>query len=422
MSLLRGIVNENKKTLVDSLYLIGMQGINQLLPLVIMPYLLYILGGEGYGFVGFSFSVVQYMILVVDFGFNFSATKKIAQCLGDQEAINSIFWSVVWAKSLLLLGMLCLLFGMFLFVPTFQYYSLAILATLPMVIGATFTFIWMFQGIGKVRDMAIINTVSKLIMLPLIFLFVKEQDDYFWAALVQSLVFMLTAIVSNIYLYKYHLLRKPSFSWNSIKCEFRDSFPLFVSNASTSVYTQMFVVVLGFFTTVGVVGKYAAADRIMRSLCNGIFVPIYQAFFPKISQLAKQNIEAAKKLLQQVGLIVLISMCLICAVLLTTAGWVECLLGGDYVGIGQLLRILSITPIFISVGGVCGLMGLIAIGAENSKIHFRNVYVGAAIFALILVFILIPKYHDVGASIALLSTEIMVGVFMFIYYKKDIKK
>lgn len=422
MPLLREIVKENRKTLIDSLYLIGMQGINQLLPLVIMPYLLYILGGEGYGFVGFSFSVVQYMILVVDFGFNFSATKKIAQCLDNLEAINNVFWSVVWAKSLLLLCVLFLLFGMFLFVPTFQYYSLAIFATLPMVIGTTFTFVWMFQGLGKVREMAIINTVSKLVMLPLIFLFVKDRGDYCWAALVQSLVFMLTAIISNFYLYKCHLVRTPFFSWQSIKKEIRESFPLFVSNASTSVYTQMFVVVLGFFTTTGVVGKYAAADRIMRSLCNGIFVPIYQAFFPKISQLAKQNLDMAKKLLKQVEIIVIISMCLICVALLFTAGWVEYLLGGDYVGISRLLRILSIAPLFISVGGVCGLMGLIAIGSEKSKKHFRNVYMWAAVFALVLVFLLIPQYHDVGAAIALLATEMMVGVFMVVYYKKDIVK
>lgn len=422
MTILKGIIKDNKKALVDSAYLIGMQGINQLLPLFIMPYLLYILGGEGYGFVGFAFSLIQYGVLIVDFGFNFSATKKIAQCLDDKEAINRVFWSVVWAKSLLLVVTLLLLIVLMHIVPTFKLYYWAIIFTLPMVIGTTFTFVWLFQGVGKVREMAIINTVSKLLLLPLIFFVVKERGDYLWAAFLQSSVFLLTAIISNIYLYKWHIVKRPFYSWASVTAELKDSFPLFVSNASTSIYTQMFVVVLGFFTTVDVVGKYAAADRIMRSLCNGLFVPLYQAFFPKISQLAKQSVENAKKTLTQVRTLVVIGMMAICVAMFVGADWAENILGGDYIGISRLLRCLSFTPLFIGWGGVYGLMGLIAIGTGKSKRYFRNVYMIAAIVAVSLVFTFIPLYLELGAAVSLLVTEAFVGVAMYVSYKLCIDK
>ena len=50
----------SRKELVDSLYLIALQGINQFLPLLVLPYLMVVLGATGYGYIGFSLSVVQY--------------------------------------------------------------------------------------------------------------------------------------------------------------------------------------------------------------------------------------------------------------------------------------------------------------------------------------------------------------------------
>lgn len=92
----------SRKELVDSLYLIALQGINQFLPLLVLPYLMVVLGATGYGYIGFSLSVVQYLVLVVDFGFNLSATRRIAQVRDNREELTRVFWSVFWAKLVLL--------------------------------------------------------------------------------------------------------------------------------------------------------------------------------------------------------------------------------------------------------------------------------------------------------------------------------
>ena len=147
----------SRKELVDSLYLIALQGINQFLPLLVLPYLMVVLGATGYGYIGFSLSVVQYLVLVVDFGFNLSATRRIAQVRDNREELTRVFWSVFWAKLVLLAGALLLLAVLLLAVPTFQKYRTALLCTLPMLVGSAFTFLWLFQGIGRVRQMAIIN-------------------------------------------------------------------------------------------------------------------------------------------------------------------------------------------------------------------------------------------------------------------------
>lgn len=128
-------LKHNRTELIDAVYLILLQGVNQLLPIFVMPYLMKTLGATGYGYIGYSLSVIQYLTIVVDFGFNLSATKHIAQVADDEEARSRVFWNVVAAKSLLLGSTLLILTLLVVFVPTFQVYGKAILATAPMLVG-----------------------------------------------------------------------------------------------------------------------------------------------------------------------------------------------------------------------------------------------------------------------------------------------
>lgn len=412
---------DNRTVLADSLYLFLLQGMNQLLPLIILPYLIVVLGAKSYGNIGFALSFVQSLILVVDFGFNFSATKRIAQCRDDKDRMNRIFWSVVWAKSLLLLACSLLMLLLIWAVPTFGLYGKAILCTYPMVVGSTFTFMWMFQGIGKVKHMAVINTLSKFLLLPLVFVFVKTPDDFMLAAVLQSMVYVLTAVVSNIYLWRMGVVRKPSLSWANTKEELRDSLPLFVSSASSNIYTQLFVVILGFYCTEEAVGRYAAAERVMRCLCFGLFTPLNQAFFPRISTLSTQGVSAAMPALNLVKTLAFYCMAAVAAFMLFGASLIQDFLGEEYQGIAFILRLMSPAPLFIGIGGVLGLMGLIAMGNQVSKKHFRNVYMIVAVAALVMVLALTSWCEERGTALAMVLTEAAVCLLMAYYYKKDIR-
>lgn len=391
------------------------------MPLIILPYLMVVLGAKSYGYIGFALSFVQYLVLVVDFGFNFSATKRIAQCRDDRDKMNRIFWSVVWAKTALLLACSLVMLLLICVVPTFGLYGKAIVCTYPMVAGSTFTFMWMFQGIGKVKHMAVINTLSKLLLLPLIFVFVRTPDDFLLAAMLQSMVYVLSAVVSNLYLWRMGVVGRPFVSWSGMSEEFRDSLPLFVSSASSSIYTQLFVVILGFYCTEEAVGRYAAAERVMRCLCFGLFTPLNQAFFPRISKLSAQGVAAAMPSFSLVRGLAFCCMAVIAAFMFFGASLIQDFLGEGYQGIAFLLRLMSPAPLFIGVGGVLGLMGLIAMGNQVSKTHFRNVYMIVAAAAILMVLALTSVWEEQGTAFAMVLTEASVCLLMGYYYRKDIR-
>ncbi len=68
---------------IVSLYLL--QGLNYLIPLAVLPYLVRVLGMEAYGLVAVAQSFAQYFNILTDYGFNFSATRSIAQSKHEPE-------------------------------------------------------------------------------------------------------------------------------------------------------------------------------------------------------------------------------------------------------------------------------------------------------------------------------------------------
>ena len=55
-----------KHTLQDTAWMIVLQGLNYLVPLFVWPYLMVVLGAEGFGIVGFALQLMQFMMIVVD--------------------------------------------------------------------------------------------------------------------------------------------------------------------------------------------------------------------------------------------------------------------------------------------------------------------------------------------------------------------
>ena len=64
------------------------------------------------------------------------------------------------------------------------------------VVGEAFLFTFLFQGLGKIRWVAIFNCVAKFLLLPFTFIFVKGPEDYLLAAALPGIV----SIVADVML------------------------------------------------------------------------------------------------------------------------------------------------------------------------------------------------------------------------------
>jgi len=417
--MINGIQSQHKKEILDTLYLLALQGVNYVFPLLVFPYLMVTLGAEKFGFIGFSFSVIQYLMLIVDFGFNLSATKRVALNIGNKEKLEQIVSSTLFAKlGLMLLSFFILLFFAFA-IPRFKIYSSTMLVMFLMVVANTFSFIWLFQGLGKIRIISFVNIISKALLLPLTFVLVKGPNDYLLAAAIQSAVYVLGAIITGVILVRSNYISnwfKTTF--REIKIEISASYPIFLSTAAVSIYWASYAVILAYFTNPIEVGKYTAVEKIMRGLCSLILIPVTQSFYPKISSLSVHNTHEASKLIRKISIFVFIMMLGVFIIMFFLSPYLVDFLGKDYKGTLAIFRIMSVIPIFIALGGVFGQLGILAMGTESDKKYFQRTYFIAGIVALLSILVLSPYLHAIGAAISLLLTELTVLLGMFWFSRK----
>ncbi len=405
------------KEIKDVFYLIALQGLNYIAPLLVLPYLMKVLGAEKFGYIGFSLSVMQYLMLIVDFGFNLTATKRITLAKNNHEELNQIFTSTLYAK----IGLLAISFVVLILlacIPRFAEYKQTMFVMFPMVIGNAFTFVWLFQGLGKIKIVSIVNVIAKLSILPLTFILVKSSDDYLIAALLQSLVIMVGTMISVGIIIRGKWISIVSFVKKNTFFELKESFPVFLSSAATSIYMASFVIVLGYFSTSAEVGQYSAVDRIMRALCYLVLTPVLQAFYPKITYLGKDNKPEAISLVYKLLIFVGICMFMIFIGMYFLSPFIIVFLGNDYQNANVLFKIMAFAPIFIGIGGIVAQLGILALGNSTDKKNYQHTYFIAGIVALITVFPTAFFWGANGVAISLLITEATVCILMFWFGRK----
>ena len=145
--------------LKNIIYLLSVQGGNYIFPLVTLPYLVRILEPTGYGIYGYSFAVVQYFILFIDYGFNYSAPKIISISRENTDSISKVFWNVTFIKIIAAsLGLLIIYLISELNIIDYQI-KFIILAYIS-VVGNLIYPVWFFQGLEKMEKM--LSVIEKM--------------------------------------------------------------------------------------------------------------------------------------------------------------------------------------------------------------------------------------------------------------------
>ena len=139
-------MNKEKKIIVKNyIALLFIQGANFILPLIILPYLVRVLGSEKFGLVMIAQSVAIFLTIIVDFGFNISATKEVASLKNDKEKLSQFYWNVVFVKIILIIITFIILLGMTSLIDKFKLDPLVYLFSFGLVIGQAIFPTWFFS-------------------------------------------------------------------------------------------------------------------------------------------------------------------------------------------------------------------------------------------------------------------------------------
>ncbi|WP_041639585.1 oligosaccharide flippase family protein [[Mannheimia] succiniciproducens] len=288
------INTEHKKRLFSNFFsLTVLQIVNYALPLLTLPYLVRVLDVETYGLVMFAQSFILFFNILVDFGFNLSATKEVSIHRDDKNKLIEIYSSVMVIKFLLILSSFIIL-SIIIF--SFERFSLnkgVYFLSFLWVIGQALFPVWYFQGIEKMKYITIVNIIAKFLFTGCIFLFVKENADYLLIPLFNGLGILIAALVA---LWIVHVSLKQKVTWQPLSklwIYFKESSTFFLSRASLTMYTSANAFVLGIFSNNTIVGYYSIADQLYKAL-QAFYTPLSQVLYPYIAK--ERNIVLFKKI------------------------------------------------------------------------------------------------------------------------------
>ena len=387
--------NSFNKVFENFMHLGVLQMVNYLLPLLIMPFLIRSIGLDGMGKLNFALTIILYIQLFVDYGFNLTATKNISQCKDDKNKLNEIYTCVMLIKCVILLGSLSV-FSVLIF--TVEYLRsdwLLYICTFGIVIGYTLFPVWLFQGLQEMKYITQLNLLSKVIYTLLIFLVISSKDDLVLIPLFSSFAALFVTGVS-LWLVFTKLQIKPNINYIKNAKEYvKGGWDVFLQQFYVSLYIPLNIIFLGLLASSEAVGVFTIAQTIATIPLLLITVGM-QAYFPHAVQVYKED---SKVYLYQIKKLMLIISIYSIAVLALSFFFsrvaLELFIGNEFLKIEEVYNILIFGLLF---GAFSQIITQVFVTIEKATVLSKISFI-TMILSLGLSPIIISIYGVIGLSL-----------------------
>lgn len=402
--------NHDGKVLIANFgYLSLLQIASYFFPLITMPYLAKVIGPEGFGKIAFAGAIMVWFTTIADWGFNFTATRDVAKHRDDKEIVSKIFSNVLWARLILMMISLFFLIAIVYIIPKFRENADIIFMTFLLIPGHIMFPDWFFQAIERMKYITVLNLISKTFFTIAIFIFIKEKSDYLIQPLLVSLGYLVSGIIAMYYIlvrWKYKLY-KPSLK--TIIKTIKNSTDVFVNNLMPTFYNAFSTILLGFVGGDVANGLYESGTK-FTNMFQQLLGVLSRTFFPFLSRRIDKHSVYAKI---NIGTSTLFAITLI----ILAPILVNIFYTSEFIYAVNVIRITSISLIFLAIGNVYGTNYLIIINKEK---QLRNITLISSIIGFVLSFPLIHKYDVIGAALVVTITRGILG-FMTMWYAHYLK-
>ncbi len=289
----------NKGMIANFGYLSALQVLNLILPLVTYPYLIRVLGSEVFGTVIFAQAIAAYFSMIINYGFNITATRDVSVNRDNSERINQIISGILTLKSLLWLASLVLLVILVFTVPQLRADKWLYLFSFGICFQELLLPVWYFQGTEKMKYITIFQFVSRASFVALIFIFVTQPGHYLLVPVFYGLGALLGGVGALVLLFNLKGVRFISQPLSQLKFMLKDGLAIFFSRVSSVITERANVLVIGSFLGMSQVAYYDFAIKILHALKLPADI-LVQTVFPRIAATLSKKL-ALRQLLLSLG-------------------------------------------------------------------------------------------------------------------------
>jgi O-antigen/teichoic acid export membrane protein len=383
------------------------KSVDALIPLVLIPYLIIVVGATNYGIYAFAYALIFYLRNIVQYGFSLSGVRLVALNKDDKGKLNEIYNEVRTTQLYLGVVSIIILFVLVYFVDIFNINYIIYFFFSFSILGEFLFPGWFFMGMEKMKFSTVTHLISKLMFAALVFIFIKKESDFIYIALYQSIGYIFSGIVAQIIIIRTFNIKLKIAKFDKVKKLLKEGSSAFLTLISPALYANSSIFLVGIFGLPQYVGFMEIGSKVSGAF-SVLDTILTMVFYPFINR-NKGAMNKVKYIFIGIGFFLSVLMFFVSEYLIIL--WLQ----QPAPEIILIVKILSFSPLLASIISVYGVNGLMV--HNQDKLYLKIVFFGS-ICGLITGLILIPNYYYIGGAIAIVVARAITAYLAFRYNKK----
>lgn len=408
---------QHKRLIHNFIFLAINQAIEMFIPLITFRFLIETIGVEKFGLLNFVMAFLIYFQILIDYGFNNSATRQISLFENHKNRLNIIVNRVISAKIYLLLISFILFVSLIFSIPSFRENYIIYILYFGVVIGYAFSPTWFFQGLQNMKMYIIINAIFKIIALVIIIISISNEEEYWIAPLVFSCSYIIIALFTTFKLFNDNKFSFRLISPKKVKDELNEGKFFFLSELQATLFTNTNVLILGIVSSLTNVAYFTSADKLSRSIRN-IQIPLSNALYPYLTKQINRDPLIGLKIINKITLLGVCVLSITSIIIGILGKQIIILLFSEEMESATIIfQILLLIPIFSFIDNMYGKQVLLNL--KKDKLFFR-IFLTSSIICLTLSLCLTYFFSLIGTAIAVAIGQGFLALNMFYFAQKAI--
>ena len=386
-----------------------------LFPIITFPYISRVLQPDNIGKINFGSSIVGYISLLATLGVTTYAIRECSKVKNDREKLGKLSGEIISINlfttfiAYIVLALLLLLYG------KLRDYRLLIMIQSMSVIFTTLGADWLNTAMEDFKYITIRTVAFQVISVVLMFIFVREPNDYFKYAIITVLSSSGGNILNIIYRRKYCKTRF------TLKCNFTKHLPpilgLFAMLLAQQIFVMSDTTIIGLTLGDYQVGLYSTAVKIY-GILNQIMGSITWVVMAQLSvAYSEHKVDDVKKILKYViqfsavfGIPCVVGLFILSPEVIYAVG------GSNYIEAAFTLRLLSLSLATAIINNYIFNINLLAAGKDKICLFACSI---SAVINIVANIIFIPKFGINAAAITTMVSQICIAILCIRYLKKE---
>lgn len=381
-----------------------------LFPLITYPYISRVLQPANIGKFNFSSSYVNYFSLLASLGISTYAIRECSKYRENKEELSKVsseFFSINLYTTIFAYLVLAITL---IFFDSLSSYKTLIIILSTSILFTTIGVDWVNTVMGDFSFLTIRTIVFQIVSIMLMFIFVKDTNDYVNYAIITTISSSGANIVNYFYIKRYcNIQFTNKINWGK---HLKPILFLFVMLLAQSIFSNLDITMLGLIVGDYEVGLYSTAVKIT-NIVSQIPVAILWVYLPRLTTQFKENaIDELNKTLKAIfNIVVTLSFPCVAGCICLSKEIVIIIGGEAYLG-SQIPLCVLMLFFFVKIFGEYFLGNMILLPGGKEK-KFMQICILTVIIDAVFNLFLIPNYGATGASAATLLAGIITLPFYY---------